>query len=126
MGMKRVLLWGPQRRGFVKIDDEATKGATVGENLFNADGTLFDPSVLITEIVESTVDSIPSFFATIWRLIQEIPQTVKDIENGPWPTIRNNTQIGEEFTIPVGRQMLVYDEFDSAGTLIIEGDLVIL
>ena len=52
MGKKRVMLWGPQRRGFVKIDDEATKGATVGKDLFNADGTLFDPSVLITEILK--------------------------------------------------------------------------
>ena len=76
MGKKRVMLWGPQRRGFVKIDDEATKGATVGKDLFNEDGTLFDPSEEITEIAEDVVDSLPGFMATIWRLILEIPPNI--------------------------------------------------
>lgn len=74
--MKRVLEWGMQRRSFVRVEDGATKGATIGKDVFKEDGTLYDPSVEITEIVESTVDSIPSFFATIWRLILEIPPNI--------------------------------------------------
>ena len=32
--------------GYRVVDDEATKGATIGVNLYNEDGSLFDPSTL--------------------------------------------------------------------------------
>jgi len=45
MSKSRVPLFG-QPRNFVDITPEATIGATIGTNLYNADGTLFDPSTL--------------------------------------------------------------------------------
>jgi len=45
MSKARVPLFG-QPRNFVNITPEATVGATIGVNLYNADGTLFDPSTL--------------------------------------------------------------------------------
>ena len=118
---RKVQAWGIGSRVFT-IDDEATKGATVGKNLYNEDGSLFVPAVAVTADSGTT----PSYTSTLWRLILEIPQNVLDIVNGPWPTIRNSLLVSESFTIPAGRQMIVYGSFDCVGTLTAEGQLVIL
>ena len=125
MAKRKIQAWGIFNRYFT-IDDEATKGGTIGEDIFNEDGTLFDPSGTTGSTGAPGAPGIGTIASTIWRLILEIPQTVKDIENGPWPTIRNSLTASESFTIPVGRQMIVSDEFDSVGILTVEGTLVIL
>lgn len=80
MSKKRVLEHGMQRRGFVTVDDEATKGAVVGENVYNADGTLFNPSAVVTEIIETIKNSNPNNIArTLWRLILEIPANIVNL-----------------------------------------------
>lgn len=81
MAKKRLLEWGFQRRGFVTVDDEATKGGRIGVDILNADGTLFDPTTEVTRIIEEVINSDPpiippSTTSTIWRFILEIPANI--------------------------------------------------
>ena len=77
MAKRRVLEHGMQRRGFVTIDDEATKGAVLGKNLYNADGTLFDAGEVITQAIRTnTTTTTTSIVSSIWRLILEIPANI--------------------------------------------------
>ena len=222
MSIRKALEWGHQRRGFFRIDDEATKGGTIGENIYNEDGSLFVPEEIVTEIIEENTPSNPGIASTLWRLILEIPAnivslaaltgigfstrisatgdwanrtitgtfgrievksgngvgdelnvtlnssadvtlnldgvaslnsgfgvflnsgepvtlnldgfaTLNEISDGnpvinlgPWPTVQNSIGSGLEYEIPLGEQLIVYDSFDVVGTLIIEGDLVLL
>lgn len=170
--MKRVLEWGMQRRSFVQVEDGATKGAKVGTNVYNADGSVWDPTAVVTEIVEaqSAAANPNSVFRTLWKLILEIPANIVSlaalsgigfatrisaggdwanrvivgtfgridvadgdgvtgdpvINLGDWPTVQNSIEVGLEYTIPLGHQLIVYDEFDNAGDLTVDGDLIIL
>lgn len=54
-------------RKVIQIDEGATKGATVGVNVWNQDGTLFVPF---------TGDAEPELAITYWSLILEIPLRV--------------------------------------------------
>jgi hypothetical protein len=48
------------------------------------------------------------------------------IQLGDFPTVKNSIEAGEEYTIPTGHQMLVFEEFIfDGGNLIIDGELVI-
>ncbi len=51
MSMRKVVQWGMGRLGYVTVDDEASKGAVVGDNLKWADGN----KVLESEILNSVV-----------------------------------------------------------------------
>jgi hypothetical protein len=44
----------------------------------------------------------------------------------PWPMVLNSVPFGETCTIPVGYQLIVSDTFDVDGTLIVDGELVVL
>ena len=64
----RVPVYGTPNKS-TQIDPEATKGATVGRDLYNADGTLYEPPAATEPSDEPAV--------TIWRRILEIPKNVK-------------------------------------------------
>ncbi len=70
MAKRRVPLHG-KPQGYVVVDDEATKGATVGTNLYNADGSLYVPP---TTAAPSGGTSIA---ATLWSLVQNIPANIR-------------------------------------------------
>lgn len=67
----RVQAYG--RQGYVTVTPEATYGATIGTNVFNADGSLFVPAAAATPAADVAV--------TIWRLVLEIPANVVALEN---------------------------------------------
>ena len=74
---RKVQSWGIGSRVFT-IDDEATKGATVGKDIYNSDGTLFVPT---GEAGTAGADGAPgspgsNIASTIWRLILEIPANI--------------------------------------------------
>ncbi len=49
------------------------------------------------------------------------------ISLGPWPTVKNSIETGEEYTVPNGHQLLVFDSFVyDGGNLILDGDLVVI
>lgn len=51
----------------------------------------------------------------------------KPVALGDWPVIRNSIVTGEEYTVPTGFQMLVWDSFVyDGGNLILDGDLVVI
>lgn len=54
----RVPLWGAAGR-FAKIDPEATNGATIGVNVRNADGSLFDPASYVAQAIAAAAPSVP-------------------------------------------------------------------
>lgn len=70
MGKQRVQLH--QRLGYAVVDEGATKGAVVGVNLFNGDGTLYVPPVASTPAPGSPA-------VTFWRLVQEIPPNIQGL-----------------------------------------------
>jgi len=44
-----------------------------------------------------------------------------------WPVVKNSIIAGEEYTVPTGFQMLVWDNFVyDGGNLILDGDLIVL
>ena len=57
MSKARVPLFS-QPRNFVNITPEATVGATIGTNLYNADGTLFDLSQLVTGSSTTVINGV--------------------------------------------------------------------
>ena len=58
---RKVQAWGIGSRVFT-IDDEATKGAVVGKNVYNPDGKLFVPAVAVCKVppVEAIIRSPPA------------------------------------------------------------------
>lgn len=70
----RVPLWG-KPQGYVAVDPEATKGATLGVNLYRADGSV----VAEADIggVAATPAGGTSIAATLWSLIQNIPANIR-------------------------------------------------
>ena len=56
------------------LDTNATAGATVGTNLYNADGSLFDPSTAIQEVLDTTTITVvdPTNTAAIAALSQKV------------------------------------------------------
>ena len=75
MAIRRVLLFGALRQKYTKVDDEATKGATIGKDVLNADGTLYDPSAPTTTPGGGS-STTPAITVTIWRFIREIPANI--------------------------------------------------
>jgi hypothetical protein len=43
-----------------------------------------------------------------------------------WPYVKPAVDAGESFTLPAGEQLIVYESFDVAGSLTLNGQLVIL
>lgn len=72
----RVAILGTVGKSLL-IDTNATNGATIGTNLFLDDG-----SVPTLEQLRALLGSgeQPSFANTVWKLIQEIPANVKEVE----------------------------------------------
>jgi hypothetical protein len=69
----RIPLWG-KPQGFATIDTEATKGATVGVNLFWADGT----KVVAADFNPAPAQADPNgaVSRTLWSLIADVPVKV--------------------------------------------------
>jgi len=57
MSKVRVPLF-QQPRNYRDIDPDATVGATIGTNLYNADGSLFDPSTLTTGSTTTVINGV--------------------------------------------------------------------
>ncbi len=125
MAKRRVSKWGFQGREFITVDDKATVGGTIGTDVFNADGTLFDPATEVTKIIEETDGGGASFGSILWSLILGIPQNVLNVVQG-FPMVKIILPSGESLTIASDYQLIVYDSYDVIGDLTIEGDLVIL
>jgi hypothetical protein len=145
MGKKvRVGLFGFQKRS-IMVDADATEGAVVGENLVDQDGNL----VTLETIINVPVIDTRTVFPTLWQLILDIPAKLLGLlaltdtgfvyhENDvfsigsagvgatDWPVVKNSIGTGEEFTIPDGFQLLVWDQFTFEGVLTIDGDLVVI
>lgn len=68
MSLRKVPLF-QNPRGNVQVQDGATKGATVGVNVWNTDGTLFVPAVASTS-------SDPVVSKTLWELVFKIPPNI--------------------------------------------------
>jgi len=66
--------------GYVVVETDATVGATIGTNLFNADGTLFDLGTFTVQVAErqsAGVGTPPSGETVIaWNAIQNIPANI--------------------------------------------------
>lgn len=71
MAKVRVPVWG-KAQGHVTVNTEATKGAVVGETLFNADGTLYMPP-------EATQPAGTT--KTLWSLLVNLPAIVTSLVN---------------------------------------------
>lgn len=67
----KVPYWNNLQK-YVTVDTEATKGATIGRDVFNADGSLFIPA--------SASEPPDTVAVTLWRLVLEIPPNVKALE----------------------------------------------
>lgn len=66
-------------RGNVQVEQGATKGATVGTNVWNADGTLFVPAAASTP-------TDPVVSKTLWELVLKVPPNVRALENATGAT----------------------------------------
>lgn len=77
--MTRVPQWG-KPQGFINVEAGATVGAKIGANLLNADGTLFDPATISSQIVQQNLigsGSAPIGQSVVmWELVQNIPANV--------------------------------------------------
>lgn len=73
MGKKRVPLH-QNPRGFVDVDPDATKGATVGVDLLGPDGRVLSASQILNPTAAA-----PSNPRTVWRTILEIPSNIKKL-----------------------------------------------
>lgn len=72
MAKKRVPIYGLPRQ-FADVETEATKGATLGRDLYGPDGKLLTPEQVINSPAPSGNNSV----RTLWRFIQEIPGNIK-------------------------------------------------
>ena len=146
MGKKiRVALFGRHNRS-IMVEADATKGATLGKDLVDEDGelvTLESITNYVTNNITNILTDPRSVFPTLWSLILDVPDIIKSLvglsDNG-WLRkdsngisalelgyTKNSVSTGEEVTIPVARQAIVWDEFIfDGGNLIIEGELVVL
>lgn len=133
--MKRVPLW--RSLGFIDIDPRATYGATIGTNVYNADGTLFEPNTAATPS-ESGVS------VTLWRFVQEIPANVIGLAalSGNGYVVKSGSTFsvadtpdsavpffipdGETYTVAANKQALfaLPIELDGDASLVIDGALM--
>jgi hypothetical protein len=140
MGKRRIRLWGEALR-FIKIEEDATIGGTIGENIYNEDGTLFDPDTVIVTL--GPVDN--SRYTAIWKYILEIPAIIKSIalitkpgylyHDGSltvvpheWPLHDVRVEVDEALVIPDNKQYLIWYSIEIEGSVTVEagGQLIIL
>lgn len=79
MAKRRVPLHG-NPANYVVIDSDATAGAIIGTNLYNADGSLFDPATLLVQVeqMQSAGVGVPAQGQTVitWSAVHNIPAGV--------------------------------------------------
>lgn len=134
--MKRVPLW--RSLGFIQIDERATHGATIGTNVYNADGSLFAPQATGSE------DDGDTLAVTLWSLVQEIPANVIGLAalSGNGYVVKSGSTFsvaelpdsavpffipdGETYTVAANKQALfaLPIELDGDASLVIDGALV--
>ena len=139
----RVALFGEQRRNIV-VEDGATEGAVLGQNLVRSDGTVVQESDILNSSI-TTINTGPGGVITdptVWELIVGVPDIIDSLEDLTddgwirndggtlsalhWPYVKPAVDSGESFTLPAGEQLIVYESFDVAGSLTLNGQLVIL
>ena len=84
MSKVRVPLHG-KPANYAVVETEATAGAVIGTNLFNADGTLFDIDAFTVQVAErqSSGTGVPTEGETVisWTAIQSIPANITQAKN---------------------------------------------
>ena len=79
MAKVRVPLHG-KPANYAVVETEATAGAVVGTNLYNADGTLFDPATLASQaalqIITGSGAAPIGQAVVMWELVQNIPANI--------------------------------------------------
>lgn len=79
MSKVRIPLWG-RPTNYAVVETDATLGATIGTNLYNADGTLFDIAAFTVQVTEGNAagNGLPPEGQTVvtWAAIQSLPANV--------------------------------------------------
>jgi hypothetical protein len=138
----RVKLFGHQNRSVV-VDSHATEGAIVDKNLRWSDGSLVAEDELKNPPGGGTVE-LPEVMPTLWSLILNIPQIIKDLvamvgpgyvyHNGTtvvsheWPLHDVRIEVNEQLIIPNDKQYILWQHIEIEGSMVVEagGKLVIL
>ncbi len=63
---------------YVPVEPGATRGATIGTNVYNPDGSLFEVPTVVTPTTDAGA-GVGGISMTLWSLIQEIPTPVSDV-----------------------------------------------
>jgi hypothetical protein len=77
----RVQLHGVSNNRGIKLDADATEGATVGENLFWPDGSVVTEDELQSSTTTETTITTSTIASTLWELIQNIPRFISSLAN---------------------------------------------
>jgi len=149
MARRRVQLWDIAfKNRFVKIEENATEGATLGKDIFWPNGEIVTPEAL-KEYLAGLPDSEPNpenpfnLVSTLWRLILEIPSRVKDIENmvkpgyvyhdgtsmvpHEWPAHDTRVESDEDVVIGSNKQYLIWRSVAIEGTVSIgQGAILVI
>lgn len=140
-----VMLFGKMVRKGVQIDADATEGAIVGTNLRWPDGSKVTEAQIRNTTSPSTTTTAPGASSTgtvLWGLILSVPAIIKSlaalttkgwirndsgvISASQWPYTKKSVETGETMTIPTGHELIVFKDFTMDGTIILDGDLVVL
>jgi hypothetical protein len=90
----RVALFGEQRRNIV-VEDGATEGAVIGQNLVRSDGTVVQESDILNSSITTTITTGPGGVITtptVWELIVGIPDildSLGDLTDDGWGRMSN-------------------------------------
>lgn len=138
-----VMLFGKMVRKGIQIDADATEGATVGKDLRWPDGRVITEQEIRNPSGGTTTTTTPAVVSTLWSLILSIPTIIKNLaaltavgfirHQGSgvvlahdWTFVKNSVDAGETLTIPAARQLIVHGSWTNNGTVINDGELVIL
>jgi YD repeat-containing protein len=79
-GRQRVARY--QQNGFVTVDPDATRGATIGESLFDTDGSVVSWSTILARVGAVAPDDGGAPATEVyWRVIREVPANVVALAN---------------------------------------------
>jgi hypothetical protein len=139
------MLFGKMIRKGIQMDADATEGATVGKDLMWPDGTVITEQEIRNPSGNGGTTTSPNTpTVTLWSLILNIPQKIKDIvalvapgylyHDGTnivaheWPLHDTRVESGETLTIPANKQYILWQEILAEGDIVIEagGELVLL
>ena len=100
--MRRVLEWGMQRRGYFRVEENATEGATIGKDVLDSDGNIWDPETVVTEVITEIEEAVPpnqSGYTAIWKYILYIPINISSLDPGITPIDSAYTVLRTDYTV---------------------------